>query len=131
MKTRKPSGRTGPVWRMMLLAFLFSVFSPLSFAADGGSAAQNVNGIQMMQAFQKQDGGRDDGVTPVTDRKKKLIMFVMGIPLILLVLVTGAVGISMGIYGKPWFVAHMILAGLTMTLALVHAIVGVAWFYPF
>jgi len=25
----------------------------------------------------------------------------------------------------------MILAGLTMTLALVHVIVGLVWFYPF
>jgi len=67
----------------------------------------------------------------VDDHKKKIIMFIMGVPLILMVLVTGVLGIGMGIYGKPWFVPHMIMAGLTMTLALVHAIVGVAWFFPF
>lgn len=101
------------------------------WAANATSSTQNINGIQMMEAFQKEQGPRDDGVTPVADQKKKLIMFIMGIPLILMILITGAVGIGMGIYGKPWFVPHMILAGLTMTLALVHAIVGVAWFFPF
>ncbi len=114
-----------------LFALLFSLLTWPAMAADSGGAAQNVNGIQMMEAFQKEQGPRDDGVTPVADKKKKLIMFIMGIPLILMILATGAVGIGMGIYGKPWFVPHMILAGLTMTLALVHAIVGVAWFFPF
>ncbi len=115
--------------RLLLMGFLLSV-PALSMAADS-TDARNVNGIQMMEVFQKDQGPRDDGVTPVNDHKKKLVMFIMGIPLIVLVLVTGAVGIGMGIYGKPWFVQHMILAGLTMTLALVHAVVGVAWFYPF
>ena len=58
-------------------------------------------------------------------------MFVMGVPLLILLLVTGALGIAMGVYGKQVFVAHMVFAGLTMTLALAHAVVGIVWFYPF
>lgn len=58
-------------------------------------------------------------------------MFLLGVPLLILLLITGALGIAMGIYGKQVFVLHMIFAGLTVTLAFVHAIVGVIWFYPF
>lgn len=120
-------------YRILLIGacVFISITAVPVWAASATSSTQNINGIQMMEAFQKEQGPRDDGVTPVADQKKKLIMFIMGIPLILMILITGAVGIGMGIYGKPWFVPHMILAGLTMTLALVHAIVGVAWFFPF
>jgi len=48
-----------------------------------------------------------------------------------LLLVTGGLGVAMGVYGKQVFVAHMICAGLSMTLAIAHAIVGIVWFYPF
>jgi uncharacterized ion transporter superfamily protein YfcC len=119
------------VWHFltgMMFILGLALFRPALAAPD---APQNPNAVQVMEAFQKQHGDKDDGVTPVDDRKKKIIMFIMGVPLILMVLVTGVLGIGMGIYGKPWFVPHMIMAGLTMTLALVHAIVGVAWFFPF
>ncbi len=101
----------------------------LALAATPASATEN--SIQMMDAFDKNQAEKDDGVTPLNDHTKKLTMFFLGLPLLILVLCTGAVGIAMGIFGKPWFVLHMILAGLSMTLALVHAIVGIAWFYPF
>ncbi len=84
-----------------------------------------------MDAFDKNQAEKDDGVTPLSDHTKKLTMFFLGLPLLVLVLCTGAVGIAMGVFGKPWFIPHVILAGLSMTLALVHAIVGIAWFYPF
>lgn len=58
-------------------------------------------------------------------------MFFLGVSLLILLLVTGALGIAMGIYGKQVFMLHMVSAGLTITLAFVHAIVGVIWFYPF
>ncbi len=124
-----PGSRGG--WHLltgMVFILGLALFRP---ALAAPAAPQNPNAVQMMEAFQKQQGDKDDGVTPVDDHKKKIIMFVMGVPLILMVLVTGVLGIGMGIYGKPWFVPHMIMAGLTMTLALVHAIVGVAWFFPF
>jgi len=44
---------------------------------------------------------------------------------------TAALGIAMGVYGKPVYLAHMICAGLTVTLAVVHVIVGLVWFRPF
>ena len=41
------------------------------------------------------------------------------------------VGIAVAVFGKPLFLVHMILAGLTVTVALIHVIVGVVWFFPF
>ena len=58
-------------------------------------------------------------------------MFLLGVALITLVLITGGLGIAMGIFGKPVFVAHMVFAALSITMAIVHAIVGLVWFYPF
>jgi len=70
-------------------------------------------------------------IVAVSDQRKRQVMFFMGVPLLLLLLATGALGIAMGVYGKPVFVAHMVCAGLSMTLALAHAVAGVVWFYPF
>ena len=39
-------------------------------------------------------------------------------------------GISMGLYGKDLFLPHLIFAGLSITLAIAHAIVGLVWFRP-
>ena len=60
-----------------------------------------------------------------------LVLFMLGVPLLILLLITGALGIAMAIYGKQVFVMHMLCAGLTVTLAFVHVIVGLVWFYPF
>jgi hypothetical protein len=53
------------------------------------------------------------------------------VTLLILILLTAAMGIRMGIYGKDVFVAHMVLAGLTVTLAIAHAIAAIVWFNPF
>jgi hypothetical protein len=37
----------------------------------------------------------------------------------------------MGVYGKQVFVAHMITAGLSVTLAIAHAVAALVWFNPF
>jgi hypothetical protein len=93
--------------------------------------AGEANGVQVLEAFDRQQVQRVDSAAEVPQKKKQLIMFMLGIPLLILLLSTGAVGIAMGVFGKPLFLLHMILAGLTMTLALVHVIVGLVWFYPF
>ena len=58
-------------------------------------------------------------------------MFALGAPLLMLLLITAGLGIAMGLYGKQVYVAHMIFAGLSLTLAIVHAVVGLVWFRPF
>jgi hypothetical protein len=98
--------------------------------AYAAAAAPEANGAQVLEAFDRQQVQRVDA-SAVSDKKKQLIMFSLGVPLLILLLSTGAVGIAMAVFGKQVFVMHMVLAGLTVTLALVHVIVGLVWFYPF
>lgn len=115
-------------WYVIL--FVAGVFAlvPGFLVADA-----NVNeegGAQVMRAFTDTQE-KDSGVIAVADQTKRQIMFLMGIPLLLLLITTAALGIASGVYGKQVFVAHMLCAGLSLTLALAHAVVGVVWFYPF
>lgn len=110
---------------MLLIAFIF-FFAPVARAAD--APPQNSNSIQIMEAFDRQNLA---GKEAISDHKKHLIMFIIGVPLLILVIITGALGIAMVVYGKPVFVMHMICAGLSVTLVIVHAIVGLVWFNPF
>jgi len=85
---------------------------------------------QVMHAFTSQEV-KDSDIIAIDEKQKRVVMFFLGVPLLILLFATGALGIAMGVYGKQVFVAHMICAGLSMTLALGHAVVGIVWFYPF
>jgi len=108
---------------LLMLLSLFTLALPVR-AED----TRQENNTQVIQAFTSQE--KDDSAS-LEDQTKHLVMFVMGVPLLILLLVTGGLGIAMGVYGKQVFVAHMVCAGLSMTLAIAHAVVGVVWFYPF
>lgn len=114
------------VWLNMLVGFLLFAFTVPLHADERSSENNN----QVIQAFTPKDDS-ESSVIPVEEKTKKIIMFVMGVPLLIFLVVTGALGIAMGVYGKQVFVAHMIFAGLSITLAAAHAIVGLVWFYPF
>jgi uncharacterized protein GlcG (DUF336 family) len=114
------------IHQALLLLLLLSLYT-LVFPVKAESAVQQDN-TQVIQAFTSQE---QQGIVSGEDQSKHLIMFVMGVPLLVLLLVTGALGIAMGIYGKQVFIAHMVFAGLSVTLAIAHAIVGIVWFYPF
>ena len=105
-----------------LLILPFTLISPSIYAQD--------DSVQVMKSFTNQSDQAADAAT-ISDESKKIVMFVMGVPLLILLLITGGLGIAMGIYCKQVFVPHMIFAGLSLTLALAHAIVGLVWFYPF
>ncbi len=85
---------------------------------------------QILQAFNKQHRETEHAKS-ITDKEKQRIMFLMGVVLFILVLITGGLGLAMVVYGKPVFVSHMLFAGLSVTMAIAHAIVGLVWFYPF
>lgn len=106
------------------MVLLLGLLMPTMIYAQQPAAENN---SQVIQAF----SGEEKPQQSIEDQTRRIVMFVMGVPLLILILVTGALGIAMGVYGKQVFVAHMIFAGLSMTLALAHAIVGVVWFYPF
>ena len=114
---------------VVLLASL-SLSILMAFPVHAEDAPHEGESAQILQAFNKQHR-EDEHAKAITDKDKQRIMFSLGVALITLVMITGGLGIAMGIYGKPVFVAHMIFAALSMTLAVVHAIVGIVWFYPF
>lgn len=112
----------------IMLAVLLSAMSLLpAYAEENSSSGESA---QILQAFNQQhrNDERDKAISP---KEKQQIMFLLGVVLITLVLITGGLGVAMGLYGKPVFVAHMVFAGLSVSLAIVHAIVGLVWFYPF
>ena len=112
-------------WLVLMVLLMFAV--PVARAADG---PQKGDSVQMMEAFSQAATQAEDS-NVLKDHQKHVIMFLMGVPLLILVLITGALGIAMVVYGKQVFTLHMIFAGLTVTLALAHLVTGLVWFYPF
>lgn len=93
-------------------------------------SADEQNDSSVIQSFVSREVEESD-IVAIEDETKRLVMFFMGVPLLLLLIATVALGIAMVIYGKQVFVAHMICAGLSLTLAMAHAVVGLVWFFPF
>ena len=115
------------LWRAIIVAvMLMAVGMPVARAEE----APVNDSAQILQAFNKQHS-ESEHAKAITDKDKQRIMFLIGVALFVLVMLTGGLGIAMGIYGKQVYVPHMICAGLSVTLAIVHAIVGLVWFYPF
>jgi hypothetical protein len=112
----------------IILVISLSALSVIPAYAD--EATQGADSAKIMRDFYQQHIDAERAKS-ITDKDKQRIMFLLGVVLITLVLITGGLGIAMVVYGKPVFVPHMIFAGLSVTLAVVHAIVGIVWFYPF
>ncbi len=120
---------------MSRVFFCLFVVVVLSVAAPGyadESVEQKVEqqSSGVLQAFENDRSAKSELVA-IELKTKHLIMFLMGIPLLLLIIATVALGVAMVVYGKRVFVPHMVCAGLSLTLALGHAVVGIVWFYPF
>ncbi|MBK9131701.1 MAG: hypothetical protein IPM20_08740 [Gammaproteobacteria bacterium] len=92
-------------------------------------AAEPLPETQVMHAFTEQSR-EEAGVLDVPDRQKHLILFIMGAALLIFLIVTVALGVAMALYGKRVFIPHMIFAGFSLTLAIVHSVVAVVWFFP-
>lgn len=111
---------------------------PLQAYADAAASesvvqentADEQGGAMVMSAFDNDRSAKSELVA-IEDQTKRLVMFFMGFPLLLLIFATVSLGIAMVVYGKPVFVAHMVCAGLSLTLAMGHAVVGIVWFFPF
>lgn len=103
------------------------VASPV-YAAE--NVSNNEDSGQVMQGFTDLSKEKEKS-KEMSDKKKHIILFTMGISLVILVLTTAGLGLAMVLYRKPVFVAHMIFAGMTVTLALVHALAAMIWFFPF
>jgi hypothetical protein len=116
--------------RRLLAALAFAAFAVVvpAGAQAPSTASEGSSSSEVLRSF---DRANQDLPDAATDRSRRWVMFAMGAPLLLLLLATASLGIAMGVYGKQVYVAHMVFAGLSLTLALVHAIVGLVWFRPF
>lgn len=147
MSCRNATRQLLPTRIRALLVLLALLLAPVMLPADavagpgaapasaqpGGNAASgdSSNGTALLEAFDRQQTQRVNAASALTDKNKHFIMFSLSIPLFVLLLITGGLGIATGVYGKKLFIPHMIFAGLTVTLAFAHAIAGIVWFFPF
>jgi len=114
------------------MAFWMLVLPVPVGAAPAETAASQSVSSQSAEAVMQQFAG-DDEVSPqrkIGTERKHQILFLMGISLLVLLLITGTLGIAMVAYGKDVFLPHMIFAGLSLTLAVVHSATAIAWFWP-
>lgn len=119
--------------RKIFAQFMLATALIFTFASHPASAeveSQGSESAQILQEFNKQHQSNEHAKS-ITDKDKQVVMFIMGVTLLVLVLITGGLGLALGFYGKPVFVTHMVFAALSVTLAIAHAIVGLVWFYPF
>jgi len=115
-----------------LLAFWVMALPTQAMAAPAVSGSGDVVTTQSAEAVMQQFAG-DDEVSPqrkIETERKHQILFLMGISLLVLLLITGTLGIAMVAFGKDVFLPHMIFAGLSLTLAAVHSATAIAWFWP-
>jgi hypothetical protein len=114
--------------RRLLAALLVLACAAMAPARAADAPAES-DSMRVLQAFEN----KPQPAVPAdaAEQTRRWVMFGLGAPLLALLLATAALGIAMGVYGKPVYLAHMICAGLSVTLAVVHAIVGLVWFRPF
>lgn len=112
----------------MIFAAVLAVMSV--FPAHAEEISNGDDSAHILQAFNKQHREAVHEKS-IPEKEKQQIMFLMGVVLFILVLITGGLGLAMGLYGKQVYVPHMLFAGLSVTMAIAHAIVGLVWFYPF
>jgi len=113
---------------MLLLPLQVTAAPAVSEMVGSTQSATSQSNEAVMQQF-----AGDDEVSPqrkIEMERKHQILFLMGISLLVLLLITGTLGIAMVAFGKDVFLPHMIFAGLSLTLAAVHSATAIAWFWP-
>ena len=114
---------------LLAMCVVLLAWAPLCRAES--APPDTTNGAKILEQFGRQQPQRATGVTTIAEHEKQVIMFSIGAVLLTLLIGTASVGIAVAIFGKPLFLVHMILAGLTVTVALIHVVVGLVWFFPF
>ena len=110
-----------------VIALLVSLLISTVIAEE---AVDTSDDLLVMESFANQQIIESE-IIKITDVEKHQILFFMGITLLIMLIATAVLGVMMGIYGKQVFLAHMIVAGLSVTLALGHSVVAIVWFFPF
>jgi len=117
-------------WLLSVTCLLCLLNPLLAGAAENTEkVAQPQQGdISLMQQFDDEEPIAPERA--ISEKSKHQILFFMGASLLLLLLLTGGLGLAMGVWEKDVFMWHMLCAGLTVTLAITHAVVSFVWFYP-
>jgi len=105
----------------------FMVLLPGTLVAESTTSSRN----EVMSVFNSAAENKDVAKSTTDTKFRHQLLFFMGLMLLILVFTTAYFGISMALFGKDVFIPHMISAGLTVFLAMVHAVVAVVWFFPF
>ncbi len=111
--------------RIMMLLLAMTCMTPVLAAQP---VSQGDADAAMIKQFEQSDEVAPERA--ISTKRKHEILFLMGAGLLILLLLTAALGLAMGIWEKDVFTWHMLSAGLTLTLAIVHAVVSFVWFYP-
>lgn len=111
---------------LLLVVFCGAGVMPLQAASV---QAQQVSPEAMIQQFVGEE--EQSPQRRIETKRKHEILFLMGLALLVLLLATAGFGIAMAAFGKEVFVPHMILAGLSLTLAIAHAVTSIVWFWPY
>jgi len=117
-------------WLVDVSKFIKLLVLMVLFSGSVGAMAQPEQGSDVLRGFNDKAMVESDAVK-IADKKKHQILFVMGALLLVGVLATAGLGITMVVFGKQVFVAHMICAGFTVFLAVAHAITAMVWFFPY
>ena len=121
---------------MMKQFFVWMLFAGLMLGGASVVVAQTEpvkpadDSLVVMQKFNEKSEAQG-GVFKLSDKDKHKVLFVMGAALLVMIGLTAYFGLSMAFGGKDVFVGHMICAGLTVTLAVAHAVTSIVWFFPF
>lgn len=115
-------------WALVALCLFALAWPAKATTSENGETAAGA--AQVLEGFHAIEEERRQS-NEMTTKEKHQIMFLMGISLLVLLLLTAYFGIATGVYGKPLFVPHMVCAGLSVTLAIAHSVVAVVWFYPY
>ncbi len=70
-------------------------------------------------------------IVEISEKRKHQILFLMGFVLLITIITAALLGVAMVVFGKQVFLAHMIFAGISVFLAIVHAVTAIVWFFPF
>lgn len=116
----------GIAWLLMLLALACAA----AFHSGTARAAGVDSSFEVMREFTEQ-GKEVSDIVAITEKRKHQILFFMGVVLLIAIISTAWLGIAMVIFGKQVFVAHMIFAGISVFLSIVHAVTAIVWFFPF
>jgi hypothetical protein len=115
-------------WLVPLLLVMCFVAPTAVRAAD--VPEQQNDGAQVMAEFQKDQKAEDGANRALSDKDKRRVLFLLGVPLLICLIITAGLGVAMVVYGKSVFKAHMIFAGLSLSLAGAHVVAALVWFLP-